>query len=121
MKTRHSYIRQLSEVKEDYNSFMGYVTGKPRKWWYGIKNVYAIFNGAWADPEVGYKGYAINESLLTDSLWDVYNEQVSAPDYTDQIAYKEYENGFVDWIRRNAEMVYADLDAIIESYTSNAA
>ena len=98
---------------------MGYTTGVKKKWWCGIEGIYSIFNWAWSDPEIGYKGYAINEHFATDGFWELYNEEVPAPDYKDREAYAKYEDGFDKWLQKNKEMVFSDLDEIIENYEEN--
>ena len=99
------YIRPESEVTPDYNFLMGYHTGVKKKWYHGIEGIYFVFNGSWSDPEVVYRGYAINETYL-DCLWDEYNEEVSDPDYDD----------YSEWLRQNKELVFSTLDDIIDNY-----
>lgn len=94
------YIRPLSEVKEDYNFLMGYYTGRQKKWWYGIENITYIFNGAWSDSEIGYKGYAINESLACDYFWATYQDEYPAPDYKNREEYSKYEDAFCEYKKK---------------------
>ena len=69
------YMRKISEIEEYYNLVMNYVTGRQKKWWYGIHPVSYIFMGAWNDGFVGYNGLAINEHLVEDIMWDRYQEE----------------------------------------------
>ena len=99
------YVKPLSEIKPDYNFLMGYRTGIPKEWYCGIEGVYFIWMGAWSDPYVGYKGYAIDETYL-DCLWDEYNEEVKSPT----------EDGYPEWLRENSYRVFEVLDDMIGAY-----
>ena len=30
---------------------------------------------SWTDPYIGYKGYALNATLIEDDMWELYNEE----------------------------------------------
>ena len=103
------YIRPLEEVVSDYIFLMGYWIGKQKKWYAGIEGITYIFNGAWSDPEVGYNGYAINETYL-DGLWSYYQEECeeNGTEVTDE--------GYLEYLRDNRDLVVETLDNIIEIY-----
>ena len=101
-----AWIRPASEVKEDYNFLMGYTTGKPKEWYCGIEGVYFVWNGAWSDPEIIYKGYAINEPTATDSIYELYREQTGNDD----------PDEFAVWLQDHKEEFFDDLDMLIENY-----
>ena len=108
---RKLYIRPLAEVVESYSFLMGYTTGKQKKWYCGIEGITFIFNGAWNDPEVGYKGLAINETYL-DGLWSQYGEECQ------ENGMKATYDGYAVWMRENKDLVYEELDNLVELYHS---
>ena len=105
-------IQPLSNIHEDYNFLMGYTTGRIKPF---IGEVGSIFMGAWNDPLLAYKDYAVNEPYVVDGLWSLYNEEVPAP--TDKEEYKKYENeGYMQWLQDNIDLLYESLDSIIDAY-----
>ncbi len=115
-----SIIRPLSEISRGWNYLMGYETGVQKEWFCGIKGISFIFMGDWNDSLVGYKGYAINEPTVTDSFWELYNEENPAPTDYKSPEYREYEDNFNEWLRERADEVKNFLDEIIENYKKAA-
>ena len=113
---KYQYLHKIEDIRPEYNFLMGYHTGIPKKWYCGIEGVTYIFMGSWSDPLIGYKGYAINENLAIDGMWNYYKEEVPEPDYRDRKAYKAYEDGFGPWLKENKEAFFDDLDEIIAAY-----
>ena len=114
------YVTSLDEVHQDYNFLMGYHTGVPKEWYCGIEGITFIFMGDWNDALVGYQGFAINESLITDDFWTEYNEEVPAP--ADSKEYQEYAGkGFEQYMKEHREEVFERLDEIIETYKEEVA
>lgn len=116
-----SIIRPLSEVHRGYNYLMGFETGVPKEWYYGIEGITFIFMGDWNDPLVGYKDYAINEPSVVDTFWAFYNEEVPAPSDYRSAEYKTYEDNFAVWLKDRADEVKELLDEMIESYKTELA
>jgi len=114
------FICHKNEIYPDYNFLMGYNTGIPKKWWYGIEDITFIFMGAWNDPYVGYKDYAINTHTVEDAMWDMYNEDYPAPSFTSP-EYQTYEQNFTKYMQDNREDVFNLLDCIIETTRNNMA
>lgn len=100
------------EIKPEYNLLMGYETGKPEKWWYGIKDISFVFMGAWSDSYICYKNYAINSHLIEDAMWNHYNEEYPAPDHKTK-EYKSYEEKFTSYMQDNRETVIGMFEDII--------
>lgn len=108
------WVRPLSEVKEDYNFLMGYHIGKKQEWYRGIEGIYFIFNGEWSDPEIGYKGYAFNETYL-DFMWDYYNEECEEKGIEADI-----DEGYTQYLQDNRWQIFEFLDGLIEDYKAAA-
>lgn len=98
------YVRPIEEVKPFYNFLMGWQEGKEQKWYCGIEGVTFIWHGDWSDPELGYKGYAINEPSATDGLYEEYCEETEHDDIDE----------FGKWLQENKEMLFEVLDHLIE-------
>ncbi len=107
MKAR--WIRPADEVRGDYNFLMRYRTGERKKWYRGVEGVEYVFNGEWADPEIVYGGYAINEPTATDGLWGMYRDETG----------QDSQDGFSAWLRENRELFLSSLDALIEELPGN--
>jgi len=100
------WIRPIEEVKESYNFLMGWTEGKPREWYCGVEGVTFIWHGAWGDPEIGYKGYAINEPTATDFIYEKYREDTG----------NDEPDEFAGWLRENKEDWFSELDELIAQY-----
>lgn len=75
---------------------------------YGVKNVYMISHGEWADPEIKYKNYLFNYYDLEDTLNEQYEEDKQAGNIDKSISFEDY-------IKDNQDSIYEMLDnAIIE-------
>ena len=107
---KNMYVRPLSEVFENYDFIMGYSVGEQRKWYAGIEGITYIWNGAWNDPEVGYKSYAINESYL-DGFWSQYEEECDE----DGIQAK-LDESYSKWLAAHKDEVFDLLDDVIAAY-----
>ena len=59
---------------------------------YGIRGVYFIWHGEWADPEVSYKGMTVNYYDVEGSLFGTYIDLGSDGD-------------FKYWAKRNSKLV----------------
>lgn len=97
-------VRPITDVKPFYNFLMGWQEGKEQKWYCGIEGVTFIWHGDWSDPELGYKGYAINEPSATDGLYAEYFEETGHDDIDE----------FGKWLQKNKEMLFEVLDYLIE-------
>lgn len=97
----------LVEVKPDYNFLMGYHTGVPKEWYCGIEGVTSIFMGAWNDPMIGYKGYAFNEPMYTDGLYE---------ECCDDIGDKRAEYEFSVWLKEHSDYLFSNLEEAIDAY-----
>lgn len=107
------FVCHKNEIKPDYNFLMGYETGMPKEWWHGINGITFMFMGAWNDPLIGYKDYAINSYSVEDAMWEIYNEECPAPNYCTP-EYKKYMDDFTKYMQENAYKVFELLDYIIE-------
>lgn len=43
--------------------------------WYGIEDIGFIWHGAWADPEIEYKGRVVNSVIIEDSMWENFRDE----------------------------------------------
>lgn len=96
-------VRPIKEVKPFYNFLMGYQEGKQEEWYRGIEGVTFIWHGAWNDPELGYKGYAINEPTATDGLYAMFHEETGSDNHDD----------FTTWLQENKGELFDTLDYLI--------
>ena len=97
------------EIRQDYCFLLGYRTGEPREWWYGIEGITFIYMGAWSDPYIGYGRYAINSHDIEDAMVERYREQFPEPD--DAAIYDRYiTEGFSDFMKENREEVFEMVD-----------
>ena len=46
----------------------------------GIRGVYMIWHGEWADPEISYKGMVVNYYAVEDTIWEEYKTERSTDD-----------------------------------------
>lgn len=106
MSELSKWIRPIGEVKEFYNFLMGWTEGKPKEWYCGVEGVTHIWHGEWSDPEIGYKGYAINEPTATDGMYGWYREDTGNDD----------PNEFAEWLREHKDDWFTELDELIQSY-----
>ena len=106
-------IRPLSEIKPDYNYLLGFHTGVPKKWWYGIEGITSIFMGDWSDPLIGYREHAFNQFDILDCFWDRYNEEYPAPaDYHSE-EYQKYESDFAEYMQEHRTEIFEMLDDML--------
>ena len=96
-------VRPIEEVKPFYNFLMGYKEGEPKKWYCGIEGVTFIWHGDWSDPELGYKGYAINEPTATDGLYAMFHEETGS----------DNNDAFSTWLKENKGLLFDALDYLI--------
>ncbi|MCR5453176.1 MAG: hypothetical protein K6F00_11170 [Lachnospiraceae bacterium] len=101
-------VRKIEEVKPFYNFLMGWQEGVPKEWYCGIEGISFIWHGEWADPELGYKGYAINEPSAVDGLYDEYYEETRKDDF----------NAFISWLKVNKHLLIETLDCLIYDYNA---
>lgn len=110
-----NHIKHIDEIHPEHDILMGYDIGVQKQWWYGIEPITFIFMGAWNDPYIGYKDYAINSHLAEDAMWDRYNEEYPAPDYQSP-EYELYaEEGFQEYMRSHKDDIFELLDDILET------
>lgn len=80
--------------------------------WYGLPEVGFIWHGAWADPELEYKGKEFNSHIVEDTMWERYNEYCEEndkiPDYDD----------FAKYMTEHEDEVYELLDLVVEGIES---
>lgn len=109
------YAKHIDDIRERYGIFSGCVIGERQKWWYGIEGITFIFMGSWSDAYVGYKGYAINESMVSDTLWSMYKETLEETG-TGKAENEEAESErFAAYVKERSDDVFEILDSIIES------
>ena len=101
-------VRPIEEVKPFYNFLMGYKEGEPKEWYRGIEGVTFIWHGAWSDPELGYKGYAINEPTAVDGIYSMFREETGSDD----------DDGFNAWLQKNKDILFETLDYLSEEERS---
>ena len=58
--------------------------------WYGIENVYFIWHGEWADPEIYYRGKYYNATVAEEECYAIWR---------DQIEYGDTELDFEVWMK----------------------
>ena len=66
---------------------------------YGVPNVYLIWHGQWADPEILYDGKLYNYYDIEDYLYLTWQEENS-------------DVPFVVWVQQNEEKVYSALEVM---------
>ena len=87
-----------------------FVTPKPNKLYCGVPDVYFIYHGEWADPEVMYKGKYFNLPVDVETpLWSEYEE------CCEEFGKKTTDEGFAEWVGNNPVNVYDVLNNLIES------
>lgn len=100
------YVRPIEEVKPFYNFFMGWQEGVQKKWYCGIEGVTFIWHGEWSNPELGYNGYAINESTATDGLFNEFYDETG----------KDNLDEFAKWLKQNKDLLFDTLNSLIDAY-----
>ena len=68
---------------------------------YGIPEIYMIWHGSWADPEIMYNGRLYNYLDIEDALFSTWQEE------RDDSA---FEGNFSEWMKSNPDIVYGYLD-----------
>lgn len=80
--------------------------------WYGLTEVGFIWHGAWADPELEYKGKEFNLYIVEDTMWERYNEYCEENNKTPD------DDDFKKYMKENKDYVYELLDLAIEGMES---
>lgn len=77
-----------------------------KNYWCGIRGVYQIWHGQWADPEVRYKNYICNEWDLQESMYIYMKERIAdGEDWGDP----DNDEDFMNFCRKHADMVKSDI------------
>lgn len=77
-----------------------------KKYWCGIRGVYQIWHGQWADPEVRYKNYICNEWDLQESMYITMKDRIAdGEDWGDP----DNDNDFMNFCKQNADLVKQDI------------
>ena len=81
---------------------------KPNRLYCNVPDVYFIYHGEWADPEVMYKGKYFNLPVdVEEPLWSEYEE------CCEEFGKKMTDEGFAEWVENNSESVYEILNNLI--------
>ena len=90
---------------------------------YGVPGIEYIPHGNWSDPEIAYKDYTFDYYILEDSLYDMFKDEFKDINETDDEGNNLYASeqtgeilSFEDWVLENKDLVYEELDDIIDSY-----
>lgn len=76
------------------------------RYWCGIRGVYQIWHGQWADPEVKYKNYVCNEWDLQESMYITMKDRIEdGEDWGDP----DNDDDFINFCRKNADLVKQDI------------
>jgi 6-phosphogluconate dehydrogenase len=67
------------------------------KTWKYFDEAEFIWNGAWSDPELKYKGCIINSHIIEDTIWDRFNE------YAEEENIQPTEENFTIYCNDNKE------------------
>lgn len=77
-----------------------------KNYWCGIRGVYQIWHGQWADPEVRYKNYICNEWDLQESMYIAMKDRIAdGEDWGDP----DNDNDFMNFCKQNADLVKQDI------------
>lgn len=77
-----------------------------KNYWCGIRGVYQIWHGQWADPEVKYKNYICNEWDLQESMYITMKDRIAdGEDWGDP----DNDNDFMNFCKQNADLVKQDI------------
>lgn len=83
---------------------------KPKKLYCNLSDVYFIWHGEWADPEVMYEDKLFNLPMYVETpLYDYYCE------YCKENGIKESDNGFAEYVENHSYDVYEMLNNLIEA------
>jgi hypothetical protein len=87
-----------------------------REYWLGIRGIYMIWHGQWADPELKYKNHICNYYDIEDSMFQFMKERIAdGEDWGDP----NNDNDFADFCRAHADYIKSDIidfsDAMNES------
>lgn len=87
-----------------------------REYWLGIRGIYMIWHGEWADPELKYKNHICNYYDIEDSMFQFMKERIAdGEDWGDP----NNDNDFADFCRAHADYIKSDIidfsDAMNES------
>lgn len=73
-----------------------------RKTFYGIDDIYLIWHGEWADPELEYNGRLYNYYAIEDTLWNEFCDECKEkgidPD-ENQGLFNDYVKSQADYIK----------------------
>ena len=87
-----------------------FATPKPNKLYCNIPDVYFIYHGTWADPEVMYEDKLFNLPVDVETpLWNYYEE------YCEENGLEVIEENFAEWVENNPDDVYEILNNLIEA------
>jgi hypothetical protein len=57
----------------------------------GIKGVYIIKHGEWADPELSYKGMTVNMYKVVDTIVEEYEDETGCHNFDTQKFYEYWQ------------------------------
>ena len=80
-----------------------------REGWRGHPDIEMIWNGAWADPDLEYKGYIFNYWDVEDAMWDDFLEVTGHKD--SEVNDPEVEEEFNQYVIENAAYYLEDVIA----------
>ena len=96
--------KELKTLKEIF------ATPKPNKLYCGVPDVYFIYHGEWADPEIMYQGKYFNLPMdVEEPLWSYYKE------YCEENGFDVIEEDFGEYVETHPDDVYEILNNLIES------
>lgn len=77
-----------------------------KRYWCGIRGVYQIWHGQWADPEVRYRNYICNEWDLQESMYISMKDRIAdGEDWGDP----DNDEDFMNFCKANADLVKQDI------------
>ena len=84
---------------------------KPNRLYCNIPDVYFIWHGEWADPEVMYQDKLFNLPMdVEDLLWANYEWDC------EENGFEVIEENFAEYVENNSEDVYEILNNLIEAW-----
>lgn len=75
--------------------------------WKYFSGVEFVWNGAYNDATLIYKGHEINSHIVEDSIWDNFNE------YCEEVGIEANEENFTDYCNNNQDEIEMYLELAI--------
>lgn len=93
-----------STLEKDLKQVNGIMSIVPKELpnWYGIKEIGFICHNDWSDAEIEYKGKRINSTIVEDTMWERFKEEMEEKGLNE----REMENKFEQYMQENSCEVY---------------